>query len=106
MELNPKDYERLRRALVAGAALIATGVTVKYIRDHEGRARGYFYKLNQGKDWLMGVYRDDEMTDIAQISGGLNEEQFVELDTPQVVPEDVEKFEEVIEIAKQNQQAS
>lgn len=106
MELNPKDNERLRKALIAGAALLATGVTVKYIRDHEGRAKGYFYKLNQGKDWIMGVYRNEELTDIAQISGGISDEQVVELDIPQVVPEDVDRFEEVIEIANQGQQGS
>ena len=106
MELNPKDNERLKNVLIAGAALLASGVTVRYIRDHKGMARGYFYKLNQGKDWLMGVYRNEEQTDIAQISGGINDEQDVELDTPQIVPEDVKKFEEVIEIANQNQQTS
>ena len=106
MELNPKDNERLKNALIAGAALLATGVTVKYIRDHEGRARGYFYKLDQGRVWLMGIYRNEEQSEIAQISGGINDEQVVELDTPQVAPEDVDKFEEVIEIATQDQQTS
>ena len=106
MELSPKDNERLKKALIAGVALGATIATVEYIRDPEGRTRGYIYKLNRGKDWLFGVYRNEERTEIAQISGGINDKQFVELDTPQVVPEDVEKFEEVIKIAKQNQQAS
>ena len=105
MELSPRDNERLKKALIAGVALGATIATVEYIRDPEGRTRGYIYKLNRGKDWLFGVYRNKEQTEIAQISGGINDNQDIELDAPRVDPEDVNTFEEVIEIAKQSQRA-
>lgn len=100
MELSPKDTERIKLALAAGAALLAAGVTVKYIRDHEGTARGYLYKLNGGKDWIMGIYRNTEQTDLAEIGAGMEETIISELNTSMLTPKDVDIFEQVIEIAQ------
>ena len=99
MELSPKDNERLIKALFAGAALLAAGVTVKYIRDHEGIARGYLYKLNDGRDWIMGIYRNPEQTELAEFGVGMDEKVISELDTSMLTPKDVDIFEQVIEIA-------
>jgi hypothetical protein len=72
LSLNDKDKDRLKKVLLLGSALVAAGATVKYIRDNEGVVKGYIYRLNKGKDWLVGAYREEETMEIVQISGGLN----------------------------------
>jgi hypothetical protein len=100
MELSPKDTERIKKALIAGAALFAAGATVKYIRDHDGEAKGYLYKLNDGRDWIMGIYRHTERVDLAEVGAGMREKKVEELDTSMLTPGDVDIFEQVIEIAR------
>ena len=99
MELSPKDKDRLKKALLVGSALVAVDATVYYIRDPEGSAKGYIYRLNKGKDWLLGGYRDGEKTEIIQISGTIGDDLTMELEEPKINPEDIPILEEVINIA-------
>ncbi len=100
MELLPGDVDRLKKALLIATGLVGVGVTVRYIRDHEGSDKGFIYRLNKGTDWKIGAYRNEEKTEIIQVAGGIGSDLAIELDKPVISPDDVGIIEEVVALAK------